>query len=259
MSKKIIKSQAASSARAASGVVGGAFGQDQGSFKGISTTFGSGTSSVLSYVYEPPVLSGISDPNTIVAFKNVQKKDSTTKGKALEDLQSLIDSSEGRSVEEGVLEAWVCSSKPPEALRVVTDFSTFQVRVYPRTSIDSSRRVRQLAHTVQGRIATSCGKRLARCMPNIISSWLAGQQDPDKAVSRAAHDSFKKVFATEEKLKNVWRVYSQAIVKYAEDVVLHETEGTLSDMRTANLDDATSKYARVVGCAVTVLATLIGK
>ena len=139
------------------------------------------------------------------------------------------------------------------------EYSIVQIRVYPRTSIDSSRRVRQLAHDVQGRIAISCGKRLARYMPDIISSWLAGQQDPDKAVSRAAHDSFKKVFATEEKFKNVWRVYRQAIAEYTENVVLHETESTLSDMRTANLDDATTKYARVAGCAVTMLASLIGK
>ena len=110
MSKRAIKSQA-SSARAASGVVGGAFGQDQGGFRSISATFGSGPSSALSYVYEPPVLSGITDSNTIVAFKNVQKRDGTTKAKALEDLQSHIDSFEGRDVEEGVLEAWVCSPK----------------------------------------------------------------------------------------------------------------------------------------------------
>ncbi len=108
MSKRAVKSQA-SSARAASGAFGGAFGQIQGPFRSSSTIFGSVPSSSLSYVYEPPDLTGISDPNVIVAFKNVQKKDSTTKTKALEDLQSHVDSSGQNDVEEGILDAWVRS------------------------------------------------------------------------------------------------------------------------------------------------------
>lgn len=99
MSKKAFKSQA-SSARAASGAFGGAFGGDP-------TVFGGVASSSLSYVYEPPNLSGVSDPNVSVAFKNVQKKDSTTKSKALDNLQNYIGSMEKDGVEEAVLEAWV--------------------------------------------------------------------------------------------------------------------------------------------------------
>ncbi len=96
-------------------------------------------------------------------------------------------------------------------------------------------------------------------MPTIVSSWLAGQQDPDKVVNRAARDSFNQVFITEGKSKNVWRKYHQPIVEYADNVVMNETDSTLSDMKTTSLDDASSKYARVVGCAVTVLTSLIGK
>ncbi len=108
MSKKAFKSQA-SSARAASGAVGGAFGYDRSPFGKGSTVFGGVTASSLSYVYEPQALTGVSDPNVIVAFKNVQKKDGTTKSKALEDLQNYVQNLDGKQVEEGVLEAWVCS------------------------------------------------------------------------------------------------------------------------------------------------------
>ena len=108
MSKKPFRSQASSS-RAFSG----AFGAQDGAFggTGFGTPSGLGvvSSSALSYVYEPPDLSGISDPNMVVAFKNVQKKDGTTKGKALEDLQTqaVALDAEQVGIEESVLEAWV--------------------------------------------------------------------------------------------------------------------------------------------------------
>ena len=106
MSKKAFKSQASSS-RAASGAFGGdvaAFGRSAG-----APAFGAVPSSPLSYVYEPPDLSGFSDPNVGVAFKNLQKKDGTTKSKALEDLQTYVSSlaAETGGVEEAMLTAWV--------------------------------------------------------------------------------------------------------------------------------------------------------
>lgn len=67
--------------------------------------FGAVSSSPLSYVYEPPDLTSISEPNTVVAFKNLQKKDSTTKAKALEDLLKSVSS--GKSFEDAALDAWV--------------------------------------------------------------------------------------------------------------------------------------------------------
>ena len=90
MSKKQFKSQA-SSGRAV------AFG---------SSAFGSTQSSVLSYIQEPPDYSAISDANLVVALKNLSKKDSTTKAKALEDIQAYVAKPEAE-VEESLLEAWV--------------------------------------------------------------------------------------------------------------------------------------------------------
>lgn len=94
MSKRQFKSHASSS-RAALGSTGGGFGG-----------FGSlGTGSSLSYLTEPPNLSSISDANVVVSFKNLSKKDGTTKSKALEDLIGNVRESDG--LEESILEAWV--------------------------------------------------------------------------------------------------------------------------------------------------------
>lgn len=94
MSKRHFKSHATS------GRAAGAFGTLGGS------GFGSGQSSVLSYVQEPSDYSSISDSNVVVAFKNLSKKDATTKAKALEDLQLYVTSSEV-DIEETFIEAWV--------------------------------------------------------------------------------------------------------------------------------------------------------
>ena len=107
MSKKHFKSQASSS-RAVSGAFTAMDGlQSAGSF-GAPSSLG-GASSPLSYIYEPPDLSVISDPTVVVSFKNLQKKDSTTKAKALEELEAYIESRNRNSenIEDGILEAWV--------------------------------------------------------------------------------------------------------------------------------------------------------
>lgn len=77
--------------------------------RGLGAGFGNAPVSQLAYVYEPPDLSAIFDSAVVVSLKNVQKKDSTTKAKALEDLTAFVQnqSSAQTPLDEGVLEAWV--------------------------------------------------------------------------------------------------------------------------------------------------------
>ena len=59
---------------------------------------------------EPPDLSSISDANVVVSFKNLLKKDATTKAKALDDLVAYVEAhpyEQDGGAEEAVLEAWV--------------------------------------------------------------------------------------------------------------------------------------------------------
>lgn len=100
MSKKF-KPKASSSRAAAGGF---------GAFGGFSTASSqSFAPSSLSYIAEPPDLSQISEPLLVVPFKNLSKKDDTTKTKALEDIKDHLGRirEQGAEVEEGVLEAWV--------------------------------------------------------------------------------------------------------------------------------------------------------
>jgi hypothetical protein len=96
MSKKTFKSHASSSR------------VDPGTgFGGFGTVF---SGSTFSYLSELRDLSSITDGNVVVAFKNLLKKDSTTKTKGLEDLRSFVQScpyEKDGGVEQPMLEAWV--------------------------------------------------------------------------------------------------------------------------------------------------------
>lgn len=101
MSKRF-KAQA-SSARAASA----AFGSSSVAFGAPSTGFQTAASS-LSYIAEQPNLGAISNPNLVVALRNLSKKDSTTKAKALEEVQDYVNSAgTADAIDSGLLDPWV--------------------------------------------------------------------------------------------------------------------------------------------------------
>ena len=205
MSKKQFKSSA-SAARAFTTTAPPAFG-----FASTTQSFGT-SSSPLSYLNETANLSAISDSNVVVAFKNLSKRDATTKARALEDLQGLsLDNNKDSEIEDAVLDAWTS--------------------VYPRTSIDSSRRVRLLSHTLQGQIAAKSGKRIAKRMPAVVGAWLAGTYDTDKGVAKAAQDALAQVFTTPEKRRTLWKAYRDPLLDFCRNIFDNESPGTLSDER----------------------------
>ena len=96
-------------------------------------------------------------------------------------------------------------------------------------------------------------------MPKIIGPWLSGLYDNDRSVSRAAQQSLKQVFPSEEKLLNLWRLYQASIIAYSLDTITKETVNTLSDERTTSPDDALAKHARVLATGILIVTHLIGQ
>lgn len=130
---------------------------------------------------------------------------------------------------------------------IVTELQT---KVYPRNSIENARRVRQLAHTIQGLISSLAGKRVARHLPKVVGAWLAGLYDNDRLVSRSVVESISQVFPTDEKRNGLWKIFQTSILEFVDDVILHQTVLTLSDERIVKPDDAEAKYARVSATAI---------
>lgn len=108
-------------------------------------------------------------------------------------------------------------------------------------------------------MVAATGKRFARHMPHTIGAWLAGIHDNDRLVGRAAQEAFQTAFSSEEKQKNVWKIYARPLLEHCRASILRETTGTLSDERKASPDDAEGKYARVVATGLSLLQVLVSK
>ena len=119
--------------------------------------------------------------------------------------------------------------------------------------------MRQVAHAIQGSIASIVGKRIARYLPKVIGAWIAGLYDNDRPVHRSALESLTRVFSTEEKRSGVWKIYQSSILDFVDDVILQQTPQTLSDERTVKPDDVEAKYARVAGTAILLLNRILGQ
>jgi E3 ubiquitin-protein ligase listerin len=192
----------------------------------------------LSYLSEVPDFTVISDPNIVVSFKNVLKKDGTTKAKGLEDIIAHIRShpAEDGGIEEAVLDSWVA--------------------VYPRTAIDNARRVRELSHSLQYEAMKSARKRMERRLPAVAGTWLAGTFDRDRGVAKVAGDGLGGFLDSEEKGRMFWRKLAHQVLEYATDAMM-ETVGTLSDERSITKDDAEAVYFRVVAGALSLALGLL--
>jgi hypothetical protein len=132
-----------------------------------------------------------------------------------------------------------------------------QVKIYPRTSIDNSKAVRQNAHILHGQIAASAGKRIAKYMPQSVAAWLCGLYDSDRSVVEATQSSIRQVFNTPEKIQNIRKAYQQPILEYCRDAIDQESPTTLSDERTVTPDDADAKYSRVISACISLLGSLL--
>lgn len=205
---------------------------------GFSSSIGG---SYLSYLAEPPSLAAVQDPNVIVSLKNLLKKDPTTKSKALDELVAFAQAhpfEQDGGVDKAILLVWV--------------------QLYPRTSIDNSRRVRELSHLLQLELLKSARKRMEKHIPSVVGAWLSGIYDRDRGVARAAHDGLSSFLTTPDKVVAVWKKCQRPILEYAIEAI-RETRDTLSDERSTTAEDAEAKYFRVVASSLSLVLGLLQK
>ncbi|KAL2193400.1 hypothetical protein P885DRAFT_45414 [Corynascus similis CBS 632.67] len=196
-----------------------AHGGGFGSFRSSSTS--------LSYLTPPPDFSGIPQ-EAVVAYKNLMKKASTTKEKALQDILAYVQGLGG----EG------------------------RIDLYPRLSIDDSARVRELSHQLLFHLLNLAKKRMAKKLPSFVGPWLAGTFDRDKRALKAAADGLAAFLQTKEKEEAFWKAVQTRALEFATEAI-KETPDTLSDERSTTKQDSDAKYYRVVGASLSLALNLM--
>ncbi|CDK28435.1 unnamed protein product [Kuraishia capsulata CBS 1993] len=211
-------------------------------FGSSSTTLGTNGFEVsLNYI------SGVPDPNILtcspkvkLAFKALLKRDETTKEKSLSELLQIIDEDSTEIDDDLVVLTWV--------------------QLYPKLSLDISKRVRILSHQVQSRFVKVLGKKYAKFLKDTIGVWLAGSFESDRLAAKECAISIQEAFGRNQgKTDALWKIFPVQILEFCFQVFKFESRETLSDERFIGKDEAEAKYQRVLFSSISILSTFVTK
>ncbi|KAK9488434.1 hypothetical protein V1527DRAFT_457941 [Lipomyces starkeyi] len=181
-------------------------------------------------------LSILDNPQLVVTFKSLQKRDPTTKEKALDSLVTYLQDPES-VVEESTLAVWI--------------------QFYPQLASDFSRRLRMLAHKLQGDLFKRFQRQSAKYMKDSVGPWLGGLYDNDKVVARTAAVSFESVFTSLEKRKQVFQVFHVQLLDYVKHAISTKDNHTSSDEKYFTQTDIESKVDREIACGLSLFSYLL--
>ncbi|CAG8595842.1 16141_t:CDS:10 [Funneliformis mosseae] len=185
------------------------------------------------------ISSGTIDPELVLIFKRLSKRDPTTKLKALEEFEEYLKI-EGRNADElvGMMDIW----------------TTWFVKL----GIDVDRRVRHATHSCHFIIVTKIKKKIAPYLKEIIAVWIISLFDQSKDVAKIANDAFQAAFPSDKRVE-VLMFGQEKILSYITEIILFKTPDTLSDPRFTSKEDMNSKYHRVVASSYYALAHIINQ
>ena len=131
------------------------------------------------------------DSDFRMALRKLQKKDTQTRIKALEEIKTLI---EVKSQEDcvAIISYW---SKP-----------------YSKLTIDNERKIRETCQQTHERLVQKIGKKIAPILKNIMPYWLLAQGDSFLSAARIAESAFKSTFNQEKQPE---------VIRFAKDEILN--------------------------------------
>ncbi|KAG1420549.1 hypothetical protein G6F59_007162 [Rhizopus arrhizus] len=176
------------------------------------------------------------DPELVVIFKKISKRDSVTKVKALEELEAYLQAN--KNFIGLILNTWVGT--------------------YGKLVLEVDRRVRLAANQVHALVTSNVKKKLAPVLKDIIGPWLLSMHDQSKDIVGIAKGSFEAMFAA-DKRAGVISFCQKEILDYLVDMLLYKTAETLSDARYVTKEDMLSKYARIVSSSFQIISYLISE
>ncbi|XP_012139948.1 E3 ubiquitin-protein ligase listerin [Megachile rotundata] len=183
-----------------------------------------------------PVLPGLSlcstnevelsnvDTNFQIVLKKMNKKDATTKCKALQEFATMCKESELSAV-EGMLPFWP--------------------RLYCALAIDVEHRVREAAQLAHAAVAKRVGKGIAMYLKQVAGAWFTSQHDTYPPAASAATYSFNDTFPSKKVIDAIVHCQSE-ILTYICDNITVQTAQSLSIQKNLSAEEMETKYQRVL-------------
>ncbi|CAG80051.1 hypothetical protein B0I72DRAFT_102531 [Yarrowia lipolytica] len=204
-------------------------------FGSSGTSFNSGVS--FSYITGVPDTKAVTPPARTVLFKNLLKRDASTREKAISELLTQLQ------------------AKNPETLDKTTYYAWIQL--YAKLAIDISRVVRDKAHRCQGYICSILGPQSVPHLGDAICPWLLGTVDSDRQVAMAAMQSLDIAFPDPEKRGKFLKTFRKSCVTTLVEALRTETKDSLSDDRFVTKEEADAKFNRFRSSGIALLGNLL--
>ncbi|KOC69982.1 E3 ubiquitin-protein ligase listerin [Habropoda laboriosa] len=189
-----------------------------------------------------PVLPGLSfcntnevemnnvDSNFQIVLKKMNKKDTTTKCKALQEFAVMCKESESSAV-EGMLPFWP--------------------RLYCALAIDVEHRVRESAQVAHAAVVKRVGKGIAMYLKQVAGAWFTSQHDTYPPAASAATNSFNDTFPQKKVIDAIVHCQCEILTYICDNITIH-TPQTLSVQKNVTPEEMEAKYQRVL------IASLLG-
>ncbi|XP_053980359.1 E3 ubiquitin-protein ligase listerin-like [Hylaeus volcanicus] len=183
-----------------------------------------------------PVLPGLSlcsineiemsniDNNFQIVLKKMNKKDATTKYKALQEFAVMCRDSELSAV-EGMLPFWP--------------------RKYCALAIDVEHRVREAAQLAHAALVKRVGKGIAVYLKQLAGAWFTSQHDTYPPAASAAINSFNDTFPPRKMIDAIVHCQQEILTYICDNITIH-TAQSLSLQKNLTAEEMEAKYQRVL-------------
>ncbi|XP_078036315.1 E3 ubiquitin-protein ligase listerin isoform X2 [Augochlora pura] len=164
------------------------------------------------------------DNNFQIVLKKMNKKDATTKCKALQEFATLCRESELSAV-EGMLPFWP--------------------RLYCVLAIDVEHRVREATQLAHAAVVKRVGRSIAMYLKQLAGAWFTSQYDTYAPAASAAINSFNDTFPPKKIVDAIVHCQHEILLYICNNITVH-TAQSLSLQKNLAAEEMEAKYQRVL-------------
>ncbi|KAK0182335.1 hypothetical protein PV327_000484 [Microctonus hyperodae] len=168
------------------------------------------------------------DSNYQLVLKKMNKKDATTKCKALQEFVNL------------------CNTLPLSSVEAVLPFWP---RLYHTLAGDIEHRVRESVQLAHAALVKRVGRNIAQYLKQLAGPWFTSQFDTYPLAASAATNSFQETFPSKKYIDAIVHCQDE-ILSYISNNIIVQTPESMNTNKTNNLtsDELEAKYQRLLIC-----------